>query len=187
MMPANHSGSVRRVSLHTERLTLRPTNRADADRAFEIQSDWDVTRMLRMARFPPDLDETVGWFAEHEQEWLAGTAYRFAVLREGRMIGLVDIDEVDGGEGDLGYWFEKAGWGQGFAFEAARAVADFAFGALGLTRLRSGHAADNPASGNVLMKLGFRPLSATRRPSRSRGEDILHQSYVLMREESGTR
>jgi len=64
-------------------------------------------------------------------------------------------------------------------------VVAFAFRDVGLTRLPSGHAADNPASGNVLLKLGFRPLAATRRPSRSRGEDILHQSYLLTREESG--
>ena len=38
-------------------------------------------------------------------------------------------------------------------------------------------AADNPASGKVLVKLGFRPHETMLRPSRSRGEEILHQSY----------
>lgn len=178
--------SIPRVGLLTERLALRPTELADANAAFQIQSDWQVTRMLRMARFPPDLRETVDWFAAHQHEWRQGAAYRFATLRDGRMIGLVDIDEVGGGEGDLGYWFERASWGRGFATEAARAVVDFAFHDLGLVRLRSGHAADNPASGNVLAKLGFLPLGVARRSSRSRGEDILHQSYVLTYEKSET-
>ena len=59
-----------------------------------------------------DLKETIAWFSEHRQEWLSGTAYRFAVLRDDRMIGLMDIDAVAGGEGDLGDWFERASWGR---------------------------------------------------------------------------
>lgn len=167
------------VTLTTDRLALRPTTPADAQRAFEIQSDWDVTRMLRMAQFPPDADDMAGWFGEHRQEWIAGTAFRFAIERQGRMIGLVDLDEIDGEEGELGYWLEKPSWGQGYAFEAAQAVVAFAFEQIGLARLKTGHAADNPASGKVLLKLGFRPEKAMRKPSRSRGEEILHQSYSL--------
>jgi RimJ/RimL family protein N-acetyltransferase len=49
--------------LTTDRLELRPTTAADADRALDIQSDWNVTRMLAMASFPPDPDEITRWFA----------------------------------------------------------------------------------------------------------------------------
>ncbi len=173
------SGLSPSVRLRTDRLLLRPTTPADAPRAFEIQSDWDVTRMLRMALFPPDLDDMTGWFGEHPREWLAGTAFRFAIERAGRMIGVVDLDEIDGEEGELGYWLERPSWGKGYAFEAAEAVVDFAFREVGLLALRSGHAADNPASGKVLLKLGFRPQLSMRKLSRSRGEEILHQSYGL--------
>ncbi len=176
------SGLSRSVRLRTDRLVLRPTTPADASRAFEIQSDWDVTRMLRMAQFPPDLDDMTGWFSEHPREWLAGTAFRFAVERAGRMIGLVDLDEIDGDEGELGYWLEKPSWGQGYAFEAAEAVVDFAFCQVRLSTLRTGHAADNLASGKVLLKLDFRPQLSMRKDSRSRGEEILHQSYSLTSE-----
>ena len=174
-----YTGNRPSVTLATDRLLLRPTTPADAQRAFEIQSDWDVTRMLRMAQFPPDLEDMTGWFAEHPQEWIAGTAFRFAVERNARMIGLVDLDGIDGEQGELGYWLEKPSWDQGYAFEAAKKVVAFAFEQLGLARLKTGHAADNPASGKVLLKLGFRPQQAMRKTSRSRGEEILHQSYSL--------
>ncbi|CAN7388099.1 GNAT family N-acetyltransferase [Ensifer adhaerens] len=179
---AANTGNRPAVTLTTDRLALRPTTPADAQRAFEIQSDWDVTRMLRMAQFPPDPDDMTGWFGEHRQEWIAGTAFRFAIERRGRMIGLVDLDGIDGEEGELGYWLEKPSWGQGYAFEAAQAVVSFAFEQVGLARLKTGHAADNPASGKVLLKLGFRPEKAMRKASRSRGEEILHQSYNLASE-----
>ncbi|MFK0273240.1 GNAT family N-acetyltransferase [Ensifer sp. NPDC090286] len=176
---ATNTGNRPAVTLATDLLLLRPTTPADAERAFEIQSDWDVTRMLRMAQFPPDLDDMTGWFGEHPQEWIAGTAFRFAIERNGRMIGLVDLDGIDGEQGELGYWLEKPSWGQGYAFEAAKAVVAFAFEQLGLATLKTGHAADNPASGKVLLKLGFHPQQAMRKTSRSRGEEILHQSYSL--------
>jgi len=167
------------IRLSTDRLVLRPTKPSDAVRAFEIQSDWDVTRMLRMARFPPSLNETAGWFAEHEAEWLSGTAYRFAIECQDRMIGAVDVDEINNREGELGYWIEKSSWGKGYAFEAAQAAVDFAFNEVGLVTLRSGHAVDNPVSGKVLVKLGFRAEEVTEKASRSRCEDILHQHYSL--------
>ena len=173
------TSSVPRRSIATERLVLRPTNADDADRAFEIQSDWEVVRMLRMASFPPDREEIGRWFADHKREWTTGEAYRFAVELQGRFIGVADIDEISGREGELGYWFERANWGQGYAFEAARAVVDFAFSKLGLSTLRSGHAADNAASGSVLLKLGFCPFDTVREVSRSRGREITQRRYTL--------
>ncbi|MGX1788073.1 GNAT family N-acetyltransferase [Bosea sp. NPDC055332] len=167
----------------TKRLQLRPSTAQDAPRAFEIQSDWAVTRMLRMASFPPDRIEIAAWFADHPREWAAREAYRFAVMLGGRMIGLVDIDEIADGEGELGYWFEQVAWGQGFASEAARAVARFAFAEAGLSALRSSHAADNTASGRILTKLGFRLLDQVERSSRSRGATILQCRYRLTRGE----
>lgn len=139
--------------------------------------------MLRMASFPPDRTEIEDWFTDHPLEWAAGEAYRFAAMLDGRMIGLVDIDEIAHGEGEIGYWFEQAAWGQGFASEAARAVVRFAFTGAGLLSLRSGHAADNAASGRVLERLGFRLLDRVERSSRSRGETILQCHYRLTRDE----
>lgn len=120
------------------------------------------------------------WFAEHEREWKTGQAYHFAVELEGRVIGVADIDEIADRAGELGYWFEKSSWGHGYAFEAAQAVVNFAFGTAALSKLWSGHATDNLASGKVLLKLGFRPYDATRKASLSRGEEILHQCYALL-------
>lgn len=168
-----------RRRIATDRLVLRPTSVEDADRAFEIRSDWDVARMLRRASFPPDRHETERWFADHRREWLAGEAYRFAAEFGGKMIGVADIDGIAGCEGDLGYWFERAAWGRGYASEAARAVARFAFEEVGLSRLKAGHAADNPASGRVLAKLGFDPLDTVQLFSRSRGEAIAQRRYLL--------
>jgi RimJ/RimL family protein N-acetyltransferase len=134
-----------------------------------------------MARFPPDAADLAAWFASHEDEWLDGTAYRFAILRGERMIGLTDIDEIADREGDLGYWLEQSAWGKGYAFEAASALVRFAFDTLNLAALNSGHAADNPNSGRVLVKLGFAQTGEGTTHSRSRGETIRQIRYRLVR------
>ena len=61
-------------------------------------------------------------------------------------------------------------WGRGYATEAGRAVVAIARHALGLKRLNAGHFIDNPASGRVLTKLGFRATGRVEpRHSRARG------------------
>jgi [ribosomal protein S5]-alanine N-acetyltransferase len=166
-------------SLPTERLVLRPTRNSDAGRAFDIQSDWEVTRMLRTTSFPPSRQQMSRWFADHLRHWRTGEAYRFAVELEGRMIGMAYLDAIAEREANLGYWLDRAHWRQGYAFEAARALIHFAFNDAHLLRLRAGHAYDNPASGRVLAKLGFKPHDIVQRDSQSRCETIMQHRYVL--------
>lgn len=167
--------------LTTPRLVLRPSDASDAARGIAIQSSWNVTRMLRMARFPPDHDAMNRWFADHPREWTAGRAYRFAIERDGAMIGLCDLDEIADGAADLGYWLDESAWGRGYATEAARAVIDFAFATLDLVCLRSGHAEDNAPSGHVLTKLGFQRTGTRTVRSVPRGMEIEHVVYELRR------
>ena len=170
------------MSLRTARLTLRPFRGDDAARVLTIQSNWAVMRMLRVATYPATLHSTRQWLASHEGEWRSGAAYRFAVVLDGAVIGCADVDEISHGRGDLGYWLEEAAWGRGFASEAAGAVVAFAFELLGLDGLNSGHARDNPASGQVLRKLGFRRIGETTAWSNPRGEKIDQCVYARDRE-----
>lgn len=166
--------------IQTLRLLLRRMTVADVPRLYEIQSNWNVTRMLRMAPFPPTLDGLHRWLLGHEGEWLSGTAYRFAVVAEGRVIGCADIDEISSESGELGYWFDEAYWGRGLAREAATAMRDFALGEVGLRHMLSGHAVDNPASGRILAKLDFRWIGDVNVWSQSRQESIIQRKYELV-------
>lgn len=171
--------TIPRSMIGTARALLRPTSSSDARRAFEIQSDWDVTRMLN-ASFPPSRQAVEDWFSGHESEWAAGSAYRFAIEYQEQTIGIVDVDSIAGNEGSLGYWLERPSWGKGLAFEAAQALIHFAFYEVGLSRLTSAHASDNPASGRVLTKLGFTQIGNTEILLRSRNETILQHCYALL-------
>jgi RimJ/RimL family protein N-acetyltransferase len=165
--------------LRTRRLVLRAFRPDDAERVFEIQSDFEVTRMLAVPAYPPVLGDVVDWLREHAVEWRAGTAYRFAVVADGRVIGCADVDGIRDGSGELGYWLDRDYWGQGLASEAAAAVHGFAIRNLGLRRLSAGHAADNPASGRILARLGFRLVADRTLFYRSRGADVARRQYVF--------
>ena len=170
-----------RRSLHTERLLLRPSSGTDASRAFEIRSDWEVARMLSMAAYPPVQSDVAAWFDEHAEEWQTGRAYRFAIDHQARMIGLVDLDAVADGVATLGYWLERSAWGQGFALEASQAVLGFALDDLKVQTVRAGHAADNPASGRILTKLGFQLAGKAWLHSKPRAAAVEQWRYVLDR------
>lgn len=135
--------------------------------------------MLRTMAFPPSRTELQEWFADQPRQWVAGEAYRFSIVLDGKMIGMAYLDAISGNEANLGYWLDQAHWGKGYAFEAAQAAVRFAFNDVNLTRLRAGHAYDNQASGRVLTKLGFIPLDTVERQSQARGTMIQQHRYVL--------
>ncbi len=59
-------------------------------------------------------------------------------------------------EADIGYELNPEFWGNGYASEAARAMVEYGFTALGVHRIWSWCIADNAASARVLQKLGMR-------------------------------
>lgn len=134
-----------------------------------------------MASYPADPQTVSDWFGEHQNEWLAGTAYRFSITLMEQMIGVIDIDGIRDSTGSLGYWLDEPYWGRGFAKEAAHAMVSFAFEELELNSLHSGHAADNHASGNVLKAVGFVHIGDATITSRSRKTEITQRRYFLAR------
>src|SRR5580704_16412251 len=68
--------------------------------------------------------------------------------------GFHDID-WQGRQCDTGYWVRKSAQHQGFATEAANALARYAFGALGMRRVSLTHSGGNEASRRIAEKLGF--------------------------------
>jgi [ribosomal protein S5]-alanine N-acetyltransferase len=135
--------------------------------------------MLRRVSYPSDPRTLAIWLAHHEGEWLSGAAYRFGAVATGRIMGSVDIGEIDHGVGDLGYWFDQAFWGQGYGSEAAALVRDFVFGTLGLGSLTAGHAIENVASARILLRLGFGPVTDEIQCYPSRRERVPYRRYVL--------
>jgi RimJ/RimL family protein N-acetyltransferase len=152
----------------TERLLLRPSWPEDASELHQAISDEGIVRNLARAPWPYTADDAAQ-FATQEHDALY-PAFLLMLRTHGapRIIGACGIGNYDG-SAELGYWIMRPYWGLGFATEASRAVVNIAK-AIGHKKLVASHFTDNPASGNVLRKLGFQNTGETaQRHSNGRG------------------
>lgn len=76
---------------------------------------------------------------------------------------------------EIGFHLRKEYWHQGFAFEAATAMIDYAFSELNAKKLRAGHHPSNIASKKLLGKLGFQYI----KDCYYEPTGLYHPSYVL--------
>ncbi|MCH3926727.1 MAG: GNAT family N-acetyltransferase [Atopobiaceae bacterium] len=141
----------------TERLTLRPWRKDDADALFAAASDPAVGTP---AGFPPHKTH------EHSEEVLRDVLMKpevYAIcIRASEMpdtpvgaIGLMFEDEdfsIAEGEAELGYWIAKPYWNAGYMTEAVQALERHAFMDLGLSALWAASYSENPASAAVQKK-----------------------------------
>jgi RimJ/RimL family protein N-acetyltransferase len=159
------------MNLTTDRLLVRPLAPQDAADLAAIWSDPDVTRYMGG---PRDHEETYrGLLAEAEEGGAnpTDTLYPVTERSSGVVIGHCGFlgKEVDGeAETELIYVFAKAGWGKGFATEAARALCTVAFEQLGVKRLIALIDPENEGSARVAEKAGMRFWKETVRPTGKR-------------------
>lgn len=151
-----------RLTLHTDRLILRPFADADAARTAALAGEESVARMATAIPYPYPPEVAEGWILTHPHGRRRLSDFPFAIDRPGDgLIGAVGLHCTGvAGEYELGYWIGRPYWGQGYATEAARAAVGWAQSDLRAHTLKAGHFADNPASGRVLAKLGFTPTGA---------------------------
>jgi RimJ/RimL family protein N-acetyltransferase len=150
---------------------LRPSWPEDADDLYRAVADEAIVRNLGSLPWPYGIDDARAFV---EREHSPGLPSLLLMLRTDgapRLIGACGVHDADG-PAELGYWIARPYWGLGFATEAARAVVAMARAA-GHRRLVAGHFTDNPASGRVLRKIGFRPTGRIEmRQSNGRGRAV---------------
>jgi RimJ/RimL family protein N-acetyltransferase len=144
--------------LETARLSLRPLRQEDAPALFAILGDseamrfWDRPAVSRAGTAAEIVASQLA--AMEDGHFLYWTAWD-----GGDAIGSVDLSGLDfrHRRGEIGFFFRRDKWGQGFAREAATALIAHAFGTLALERLEARvHAANKPAK-ILLTRLGFKP------------------------------
>ena len=156
----------------TPRLTLRPGWIEDAPELARAMGHHDVVRNLARAPWPYALGDAQAFLSLGNAD---GATFLICAIEDGvsRIVGGAGFGYYDDEPYELGYWITPDAWGRGYATEAGRAVIDIAR-MLRVPRLAAGHFVDNPASGRVLRKLGFRPTGRVApRFSRGRGGEAL--------------
>ncbi|WP_157216064.1 GNAT family N-acetyltransferase [Flavisphingomonas formosensis] len=142
----------------TDRLLLRPGWLEDAPALAAAIGDEAVASKLARVPLPYGLAEAEAYLSRQQDPLLPDFLIFTRTRGAPRLVGGIGLFRDIAGEAELGYWIARDYWGLGFATEAGRAVIDLARDSLRLPRVVSGHFIDNPASGRVLRKLGFRPV-----------------------------
>lgn len=169
----------------TERLLLRPGWPEDAPAVYKAINDQDIVRNLASAPWPYKREDAEQYLATARPVLNPGFLIFRRTVGAPDLVGSIGFGDMGDGQLELGYWISREHWGQGYATEAGRAVLDIAT-ILGHRELQAEHFVDNPASGRVLRKLGFRPSGRIEpRFSRGRGGtvDAVHFELQLGEDE----
>ena len=167
----------------TERLLLRPGWLEDAPALFDAIADEGIVRNLAQAPWPYSPGDAEAFLGRSNERRPHEAPCLIFLRSDGppMLAGAIGIGPTPDGGFELGYWVARRFWGRGIATEAGHALLANARHSLRLPRLFAGHFTDNPASGRVLEKLGFRPTGVTRGRF-SRGRDAIAPCRELVLE-----
>lgn len=144
--------------VRTERLVLRRLNDGDLPQIFAYRSQPGVAEWIGSTS--PDVDSLAERFGDGETAVI--------VEHDGRLIGDLMVKVQDayaqrevvegakGSEAELGWTFDPAFQGRGFASEAIAALFGICFDDLGLRRVVAACFTDNEPSWRVMERLGMR-------------------------------
>ena len=141
----------------TERLLLRPMVAADSPNLSARRSDPQVAQYQNWVT-PYPLEAAQTMLAELEtmdgpedQEW-----YMVGVELDGTLIGDLAVHLSFGARSaEIGYTFDTAFWGHGYASEATEALVGYLFEDVGVSRVSAMLHPENLASAMLLERLGF--------------------------------
>jgi ribosomal-protein-alanine N-acetyltransferase len=164
--------------LRSARLGFRAWTGRDFDLAMKVWGDARVTRFVG----GPFSDEAVREKLEKEVETMRARGVQYWPmfrLEDGAHVGCAGLKPSRLGDDVLetGFYLRPEHWGRGYATEAARAVMEHAFGALGVRALFAAHHPENEDSRRVILRLGFRYSHLEFYPPTG----LQHPGYILDR------
>jgi RimJ/RimL family protein N-acetyltransferase len=163
---------------------LRPPEQGDVASIALLMNEWDVVKNLSRPPYPYREADARQFLGNQEEGRIKGTDFAFAITRKAdrAFLGVCGVHQRETGL-EVGYWLGKPYWKLGYATEAAAEVVAFAFRNLRAKRVMAGWFHDNPASGNVLRKLGFRADGADERNCAARGHSVYCNLVTMSRED----
>jgi RimJ/RimL family protein N-acetyltransferase len=158
--------------VRTDRLLLRPGWIEDAPELVRAIGDEMIARNTARIPWPYTLADADAYLGRQQDPHAPNCLVFARTSGKPRLVGAVALSRDEDGH-ELGYWLARPYWGLGYATEAGGALLRAARESLRIERIHSGHFIDNPASGRVLRKLGFRPTGEViRRRSMARGCEV---------------
>lgn len=144
------------MTIHTERLVIRPFEMKDAAALQAILGDAETMAFVEP---PYAMEQTEAFLRDF---CIGRRGAQAAMLREtGQLIGYLLFKPLEEGVYEMGWIFHRAQWRQGYAYEACAALIRYAFEELGAHKIMA-ETIDSVKSAGLMRKLGMR-LEGTQR------------------------
>jgi RimJ/RimL family protein N-acetyltransferase len=164
--------------VRTERLVLRPYRSDDVEAVYAACQDPDIQRWIGVLPSPYTRDDARGFVTELAPgDRASGRGMPVAIEAGGRLVGSSGLQFWPGRLGpEIGYWVAAGERGKGYAAEATRGLASWAFGR-GADRVHLWVDVGNAVSQTVARRAGFTEDGVVRsvldRRDGSRGDAVL--------------
>ena len=172
--------SAHNLTLHTERLLLRPITGADLELVWPHVADPRISRLMSW-KAHQDKAETAAFIDSLEQSRLAGRGITWSIFKDGDFCGIISLINIMRQHraltydcAELAYWLGLPWQGQRIMSEAGRCVIEHAFGALDMHRLEVGHFSSNAASERIIKQWKFRYIGEKRHAFKK--DDVWHDA-----------
>jgi len=132
------------------KVTVRERRKADDATLDELYAHPEVLKEI----WTPENAES--WIPEFRKSMKDG--YYFTILVDGKIAGDIGLDSPSRCRStyEVGFGLGREFWGQGICTEALKQVVRFAFDELKIHKIFGDNDSDNPASGRVFEKAGFK-------------------------------
>jgi RimJ/RimL family protein N-acetyltransferase len=132
------------------KVNIREERKTDKATLDEFYADEEVLKEIWL---PSNADSWISLFRKHLKQ-----NYGFTILADGKIVGEIRLDgpSICRSTYNAGFAVGRKFWGQGICTEALKQIVRFAFDELKLHKVVGDSDSDNPASGRVFEKAGFK-------------------------------
>ena len=164
---------------------MRPFKISDADDVERLAGDFRVAETTAAIPHPYPKGAAIAWISTHQPAFDSGTGVVYAITDSASdvLLGAISLLDISAHHArcEIGYWVAHNHWSTGICSEAARAIVEYAYTELGITRVVARCLARNVGSARVIEKAGLIREGHLAKHVNHRGvfEDVLLYGIVL--------
>ena len=146
------------TTIPSKTFILRSFKKGDEDSLQKHINDKEIARNTLRIPYPYTLKDARSWISHNikEDRKRNKTEINFAIDIDGKVIGGIGLDNIEGHEAEIGYWLGQQYSGKGIMTSAVKLVTEYGFSRLGLSRIYAYVFTFNKASARVLEKAGYK-------------------------------
>lgn len=143
--------------LVTKRLILRKFSLEDSGEVSRLVGNPNVSQETLNIPHPYSEAMAVEWIEKHQEGWRSKSqiAYAITLAKSKNLLGAIGLVKTDVKAAELGYWIGEEYWGNGYCTEACEQLIQYSFEKNLFSKITARHLLTNPASGNVMRKIGM--------------------------------